>query len=178
MTGTCTLEIMRAFERSLFGITTNLTHWPSHEEMRHRSVGIMLKYTGTPMNEIKKVIDATMKGPSTSASQKILIYSNMRDKTVKISKKVEEYLDIDDDTFTIDVMVLHGRQTRTQKASYLDFFTSNTTTIDHDVRMLCATSRVANAGIDSKDVYCTMRTEFPPSIQDICQEKGRVGRIP
>ena len=75
-------------------------------------------------------------------------------------------------------MVLHGRQTRTQKASYLDFFTSNTTTIDHDVRMLCATSRVANAGIDSKDVYCTMRTEFPPSIQDICQEKGRVGRIP
>ena len=87
MTGTCTLEIMRAFERSLFGITTNLTHWPSHEEMRHRSVGIMLKYTGTPMNEIKKVIDATMKGPSTSASQKILIYSNMRDKTVKILKR-------------------------------------------------------------------------------------------
>ena len=81
-----------------------------------------------------------MKGPSASASQKILIYSNMRDKkTVKILKKVEEYLDIDDDTFTIDVMVLHGRQTRTQKASYLDFFTSNTTTIDHDVRILCAT---------------------------------------
>ena len=177
MTGTCTLDIMRTFE-SLFGITINLTHWPSHEEMRHRSVGITLKYTGTPMIEIKKVIDVTMNGPSTSASQKVLIYSNMRDKTIKISKKVEEYLNIGDDTFTIDVMVLHGRQTRTQKASYLDFFTSNSTTIDHDVRMLCATSGVANAGIDSKDVYCAMRTEFPPSIQDICQEKGRVGRIP
>ena len=168
---------MRTFE-SLFGITINLTHWPNHEEMRHRSVGIMLKYTGTPMNEIKKVINATMKGPSTSATQKVLIYSNMLDKTVKISKKVEKYLDIDDEMFTIDVMVLHGCQTRTQKASYLDFFTSNTTTIDHDVRMLCATSGVANAGIDSRDISCAMRTEFPPSIQYICQEKGRVGRIP
>ena len=52
MTGTCKLEIMHTFE-SLFGITINFTHWPSHEEMRHRSyVGIMLKYTGTPMNEV------------------------------------------------------------------------------------------------------------------------------
>ena len=43
MTGTCTLDIMRTLE-SLFGISINLTHWPNHEEMRHRSVGIMLKY--------------------------------------------------------------------------------------------------------------------------------------
>ena len=112
-----------------------------------------------------------MKGPSTSASQKIfIVYSNMRNKTVKILKKVEGHLHIDDGTFTIDVMVLHGRQTRTQRgASYLDFFTSNTTRIDHDVRMLCTTSGVANAGIGSKDI------EFPSLIQDICQEKGRVG---
>ena len=86
-------------------------------------------------------------------------------------------MEIDNDTFPIDVMVLHGHQTRTQKASYLNLFTSNTTTIDHDAQILCATSGVANAGIDSKDVYCAMRTEFPPSIHDICQEKGRVGQI-
>ena len=51
------------------------------------------------------------------------------------------------------------------------------TTLAHDVRILCATSGVANAGIDSKHVRCAIRIEFPPSIQDICQEKGRVGRI-
>ena len=39
-------------------------------------------------------------------------------------------------------------------------------------------SGVANAGIDSKHVYCALRAEFSPSIQDMCQEKGRVGRVP
>ena len=48
----------------------------------------------------------------------------------------------------------------------------------HDVRILCATSGVANTGIDSKNVQCALRIEFPLSIQDMCQEKGRVGRIP
>ena len=52
---------MRNFE-NLFGVKINHTHWPTHEEMRHRSVGIKLQYTSVPMNEIKKVINATMKG--------------------------------------------------------------------------------------------------------------------
>ena len=177
MTGTCTLDIMQNFE-SLFGIKIDFTSWPNHEQMRHRSVSIKFKYTGTPMNEIKKVLNATMKGPSASRSTKLLMYSNMRDKTVEVGKKVEEYLETDDETFLIDVMTLHGRQTRTQKASYLDLFVSDHITLAHDVRILCATSGVANAGIDSKHVRCAIRIEFPPSIQDICQEKGRVGRIP
>ena len=176
MTGTCTLEIMQNFE-SLFGIKIDFTYWPNHEQMRHRSVCIKSRYTGTPMNEIKKVLNATMKGPSASRSTKILMYSNMREKTIEVGKKVEEYLETDDETFLIDVLTIHGRQTRTQKASYLDLFVSDQTTLAHDVRILCATSGVANAGIDSKNVRCAIRIEFPPSIQDICQEKGRVGRI-
>ena len=133
MTGTCTLDIMQNFE-SLFGIKIDFTSWPNHEQMRHRSVSIKFKYTGTPMNEIKKVLNATMKGPSASRSTKLLMYSNMRDKTVEVGKKVEEFLEIDDETFTIDVMTLHGRQTRTQKASYLDLFVSDHITLAHDVR--------------------------------------------
>ena len=50
MTGTCTLDIMQNFE-SLFGIKIDFTSWPNHEQMRHRSVSIKFKYTGTPMNE-------------------------------------------------------------------------------------------------------------------------------
>jgi superfamily II DNA helicase RecQ len=179
MTGTCTLAIVHNFE-TLFGVKINCTHWPKHNDMRHRSVGIILKYTSAPMNDIKKVIDTTMKGRSASQSRKIIIYSNMRDKIVQLGKKVEDYLEIDEATYPIDLVILHGHLTRKQKASYLKRFVNvtNTTTIDHDVRILCATSGVANAGIDSKHVYCALRAEFPPSIQDMCQEKGRVGRIP
>ena len=39
-------------------------------------------------------------------------------------------------------------------------------------------SGVANAGIDCSEIYTAMRIEIPPSIMDICQEKGRVGRVP
>ena len=80
MTGTCTETIMWNF-KNLFGVKINHTHWPMHEEMRHRSVGIKLRYTSTPMNEIKQ-------------KNKIIIYSNMRDKIVQLGNKVEEYLDI------------------------------------------------------------------------------------
>ena len=129
------------------------------------------------MNEIKKVLNATMKGPSASRSTKILMYSNMREKTIEVGKKVEEYLETDDETFLIDVLTIHGRQMRTQKASYLDLLVSEQTTLAHDVCILCATRGVVNAGIDSKHVRCAIRIEFPPSIQDIFQEKGRVRRI-
>ena len=123
MTGTCTLE------SHLFGIKINFTYWPNHEQMRHCSVSIKSRYTGTPMNKIKKVWNATMKGPLATRLTKLLMYSNMQEKTIDIGKKVEEYLETDDVTFLIDVMTIHGRQTRTQKASYLDLFVSDQTTL-------------------------------------------------
>ena len=42
--------------------------------------------------------------------------------------------------------------------------------------MLCATSGVGNVGIDSPDIRGVFRLEFPPSIMDFSQEKGRAGR--
>ncbi len=177
MTGTCTLSIKRTFE-NLFGVQINSTEWPKHDEMQHRSVGIKLQYSSAPMNTIKALINKTMKGRLASNSKKIIIYSNMRDKIIQMGQKIEDYLDTDQSTFLIDLMVLHGHQTRNQKASYLNLYVADGPNISHDVRILCATSGVANAGIDSKNVYCALRTEFPPSIQDMCQEKGRVGRIP
>ena len=177
MTGTCTSSIRRTFQ-DLFGIQINKTHWPMNDEMRHRSVGIKLYYSSAPMNIIKRLVDATMKGRTASNSKKIIIYSNMRDKIIKIGQKTEDYLDTLEETFLIDLMMLHGHQTRKQKAAYLKLYVSQTMNLLHDVRILCATSGVANAGIDSKNVHCALRTEFPPSIQDMCQEKGRVGRIP
>mmetsp|Transcript_38786 Transcript_38786/g.56621 ORF Transcript_38786/g.56621 Transcript_38786/m.56621 type:complete len:82 (-) Transcript_38786:519-764(-) len=42
---------------------------------------------------------------------------------------------------------------------------------------MCATSSgVGNAGIDSSQVRCVIRTDFPPTQLDIIQELGRAGR--
>jgi len=120
MTGTCTLAIVRNFE-TLFGVKINCTHWPKHNDMRHRSVGIKVKYTSAPMNDIKKVIDATMKGDWASQSRKIIIYSNMRDKIVQLGKKVEDYLEIDEATYPIDLVILHGHPNCLQALSHSDF---------------------------------------------------------
>ena len=103
----------------------------------------------------------------------------MREKIIKIGEKTENYLDSHEETFLIDLMMLHGHQTQKQKAAYLKLYVSQTMNLLHDVRILCATSGVANTGIDSKNiVQCALRAEFPPSIQDMCQEKGCIGRIP
>ena len=48
----------------------------------------------------------------------------------------------------------------------------------HDIRVLLATSGVANVGINSKEIHTAIRIKSPLSIQDICQEKGRAGRVP
>ncbi len=39
-------------------------------------------------------------------------------------------------------------------------------------------SGVGNAGIDSPDIRAVFRLDFPPSIIDVCQEKGHAGRHP
>ena len=49
---------------------------------------------------------------------------------------------------------------------------------DYRINVLCATSGVGNAGIDCSDVRVVYRLDFPPSILDIAQEKGRAGRRP
>ena len=47
-----------------------------------------------------------------------------------------------------------------------------------DMRVLCATSGVGNAGIDSPNIRAVYRIDFPPSILDMVQERGRAGRRP
>ena len=49
---------------------------------------------------------------------------------------------------------------------------------DYKVRVLCATSGVGNAGINCRDVRIVYCMDFPPSLLDIAQEKGRAGRRP
>jgi hypothetical protein len=56
--------------------------------------------------------------------------------------------------------------------------TSNDVTQPFNPQILTATSGAANAGLNSEDVFGVRRAEFPPTLVDVLQEKGRAGRRP
>jgi hypothetical protein len=116
---------------------------------------------------------------STNGEKKIIIYSNMREKIINLTKQLELFLNTDNKLYLADVISIHGQLSHEEKASYLKMFMGDAIPFEFaDIRILLATSGVANAGIDCSEVYSAIRIEFPPSIMDICQEKGRVGRVP
>ena len=178
MTGTCNKTIQTNFEK-LFGVKINNMHWPDHHQMRHRSVSIELKYTIMIMKEIKNKCMPLLLAGCTDSSKKIIIYSNMREKIINTTKQLELFLNIDDKLYLADAISIHGQLSHEEKAAYLKMFMGDELPFDSaDIRILLATSGVANAGIDCSEIYTAIRIEFPPSIMDICQEKGRVGRVP
>ena len=77
----------------------------------------------------------------------------------------------------IDIISLVGTFTKEEKARKLRTFVNGSSKHPElKIRVLCATSGVGNAGIDCPDVRAVYRIDFPPSILDIAQEKGRAGR--
>ena len=85
-------------------VVKRIYSWPAHahqaldKHSKTSSVFKLTKLTGqwmmrwvivlfAPMNIIKHLVDATMKGRTASNSKKIIIYSNMRDKIIKIGQK-------------------------------------------------------------------------------------------
>jgi hypothetical protein len=120
----------------------------------------------------------TLKNQVTSPSpspNKVIVYSNQRTKITTCSKRIESFFDGDDDLWEHDVLTLVGTLTKDEKAYLINTF------LDDDVikaSVLCATSGVGNAGIDSKNIKAVYRIDFPPSILDIAQERGRAGRRP
>ena len=85
MTGTCTKSILLQVGK-LFGIQIPNRHWPTHEEMRHRSVSITLKYTPLILIEIKLTLNILLKRGTPSFLKKAIIYSNMRQKIITLAK--------------------------------------------------------------------------------------------
>ena len=79
----------------------------------------------------------------------------------------------------IDLISMVGTLTKEEKAEYLRLFVNGSKKHpEMKLRLLCATSGVGNAGIDCPDVRAVYRIDFPPSILDLAQEKGRAGRRP
>ena len=177
MTATCTLPIKSSLEH-LFGITINSLHWPFPSGMMHRSVKIDARYhTSQAFSTVTKSIKQFIK-PHPNLPSKVIIYSNTRARIETIGEDLCKFLDKDIELCNTDVLVLVGKLKMEQKAKYIDLFVNGSDANDFHLRVLCATSGVGNAGIDSQDVRAVYRVDFPPSIIDVCQEKGRAGRRP
>jgi superfamily II DNA/RNA helicase len=141
--------------------------------MRHRHVRIVTTYTDRPYSVFQKEV-----GPyllTYPAEAKFIVYSNRRTKIKTVEQKLASFLDSTDGFSKIDVVCLVGTLTKEQKAHYIDIFVNGSP--GYCPRFLLATSGAANAGIDCDDVFGVYRLDFPPSLLDWCQEKGRAGRL-
>jgi hypothetical protein len=195
MTGTCTRHIVQSIEKIVgirFDTTANI-FWPGPDEMQHRQVMFEVAYTSQPLAFFKKRVAPTLKATSL---KKFIVYSNTRANVDRSLPKILEWIDLEG--FKADVLKIVGTLHREQKFYHIRVFTkSNADNVDvflagiEDERPLCrederpfnpqilvATSGAANAGLDDPEVHGVTRMEFPPSVLDVQQEKGRAGRRP
>ena len=174
LTATCNNWVYQSIQQIL-GVTINQVHWPSGEQMRHRSVAINVSYGTKSTSFITKSLKKNL---MEREDYKILVYSNSRNHIVDISEKLKSnFLDCDECLNNIRLVTLIGTMTKEEKAAYIRLFVHNGEhPISPRIRILCATSGVGNAGIDCRHIKTVYRVGFPPSILDLAQEKGRAGR--
>ena len=104
-----------------------------------------------------------------------MFYANTATSVKGLSETLEEFLDSSNATKDFDVLLVHGNLSKEEKSAFIVAFTGEDKD-DMNLKIMCSTSSVANAGIDSKDVRCVFRLDLPPSIFDLVQEMGRAGR--
>ena len=177
MTATCSTPMLGDIER-LTGHTLDRRHWPSPSMMSHRSVGIDVKYTHQHFRILKTTIERAVL-PSQSrpnVNRKVIIYTPARTRAKSISKNLGNYLDTTGNLHDLDIVTLIGTMTKEEKAFYTHLFLSDSDNSDFNPRIMCATSGVGNAGIDSSKIGVVYRFGMPETVSDLFQEKGRAGR--
>ena len=174
LTATCTTSILKSYE-NLIGVKCNHIHWPWPVNMMNKKARIKMLYTPLWYNSVQKTIKSYII-PNLLKRKKVIIYSNSRKRVMKLVDKLESYLDTEHALRTdCNVLTLVGTQSRAQKAATINGFINGFDGVDCNPDILCATSGVGNAGIDSSDIRAVYRVDFPPSISDMSQELGRAG---
>ncbi len=153
--------------------------------MKHRNVCVRVSYTSYPLTSFKKLVGPALQG---SRLQKFISYAN---NCVTIEQHTETLGTwIDSQGFQSEIVYVTGAQMKEQKFHHTNIFaatnlpnlallaTSDEAARPFNPQMLTATSGAANAGLDSPDVYGVGHAEFPPTLVDVLQEKGRAGRRP
>ena len=104
---------------------------------------------------------------------KVIVYSNTRERILNFAESIKKKMNADKVLKEIDVISLVGTLTKDKKVELLRLFVNRSKKHpEMQLRLLRATSGVGNAGIDCPDVRAVYRTDFPPSILDLAQEKG------
>jgi hypothetical protein len=188
MTATCNtfvVDKLQVLSHLDLAIPSNM-FWPCAEEMGHCHVFFDVTYTIRPLQTFQVRVGPLLKQ---SSLEKYIYYLNTRaaitTQVVKIGKWVDK------NGFKSDILTVVGSLKREQKFYHIRVFNrSNRPNIPilkecaeakrpfNPQILLAATSGAANAGLDDPEVYGVTRIDFPPSILDIKQEKGRAGRRP
>ena len=174
LTATCNREIRSSFE-TMIGVTVTHTEWPSAMEIANRRVSIFSHYSQRPIGRVEKSIAQVIK-EGTDGCNKSIVFSNVRRRVGEFHDRLANSFDVDDELHVHDILSIHGRLTKDQKASYIQTFLDPDHDEDRNIKVLCATSGVGNVGIDSSEIRSVYRLEFPPSLLDLVQEMGRAGR--
>ena len=174
LTVMCTKSVRSSFE-NLIGVKCNSLRWPSPLEMMNQKVRIEVVYTPLWYSSVQKTITFYLPDHATLPN-KVIIYSNARQRILKLVEKLKNYLDGDEKFDKIDILTLVGTLSRAEKAATIKRFINGMEALGTKMNILCATSGVGNAGIDCSDVRAVYRIDFPPSIGDLSQECGRAGR--
>ena len=181
MTVTCSNKIIAASER-IFGFNLTHTDWPSVKDMANRKQSFLATYTPAGIHYIYNVIDNHL-GKDASDAQgcplpdKMMYYGNSRTSEKGLATKIEKHLDSTAELSNYDVLVIHGHQSQEEISAYLKHFASCNGNTMH-IKFGCATSGVANAGIDCKDIWFVIQIDSLPSIWDLAQKMGRAHRGP
>ena len=181
MTATCSTENIDASQH-IFGFNIIHKDWPTGRDMANSKQSFFAIYTPVAIKYIYNTIESHLGISASDASghplpDKNMIYGNTRDTIKKTTTKIENFLDIKDGLSKFDVLVIHGHQSKEEKSAYLRHF-STCNGKKKNVKIACATSKVASAGIDCKDVRFVFRIDLLPPIWDLAQEMGRAGRGP
>ena len=161
----------------MLGLKITSTHWPCAQEMKHRSIYFDAQYSTQPMIYVTKSINPFVTD-SDGLGDKFIIYANPVKSIVNFAAKLGGILDKDVVLTDIDIATVICSMNREAKAETLQIFFNNSLQGSLNFLILCCTSGVGNAGINSPDIRTVYRIDFPPSIMYICQERGRAGRRP
>jgi len=148
--------------------------------MANRKQSFIATYTPVGIRYIYEVIEEHLgknevDGNGRLLPDKQLYYGNTRNAIKALGEKLETCLDLKDNLEKYDVLVIHGQQSKEEMSAFLNAF-STCNGENMNFKIACATSGVANSGIDCKDIRFVFRLDLPPSIWDMAQEMGRAGR--
>ena len=169
----------------LTGIAFNFAKnilWPTDPAQVSRRSNLFMEviYQEHPMRPIKTVLRRILVPGN---KKKTIVYTNSLSKSNRLLTQIQEVIDAEE--LSGDMVLVNGDLFREQKFHNIqtfcgeDLHDSVDGTIMHfHPRVLLATAGATNAGIDDKDVHIVIRDGFPPSMRDLAQETGRVGRRP